>query len=197
MGNFYVNVTLNGPDRDEIAGHLRAEGYKAYVSPTVNGMTVVAEERCDSQDGNFIRTFTAKLSKQFGCPAFAILNHDDDVLQYWLFDEGKLHHEYNSSPNYFAEEHEDEDDDDAVDRPIGGDAKALCDALGCPGNVPAVHLALTQTEDDNSDLVFACERHVALLSALGRPTAAVGFAWIYLQRNEYLPGMSGSTVIEV
>ena len=73
MGNFYVNVTLKGPGRDQIAAGLAEAGCDAYLSPTVDGVTTICEAVCDSQDDDHIRAFAAKRSERLSCPALAVL----------------------------------------------------------------------------------------------------------------------------
>ncbi|HYJ48238.1 MAG TPA: hypothetical protein VEV81_16615, partial [Pyrinomonadaceae bacterium] len=119
MGNFYTNVTLRGPDQDSIAEHLTRQQRTAYVSPTVDHCTVVYDEECESQDTQVLEQLAAGLSERFGCPALAVLNHDDDILWYKLFEAGRLADEYDSAPAYFDEEAESSE-------PKGGDALKLC-----------------------------------------------------------------------
>ena len=72
MGNFYVNVTLKGPGRHQIAAWLSESGCEAYLSPTVGGVTTVCEAVCDSQDDDHIRAFAAKISERLGCVVLAV-----------------------------------------------------------------------------------------------------------------------------
>ncbi len=153
MGNFYVNITLKGPGRDQIVAGLTEACCDAYLSPTVDGVTMVCEAVCDSQDDDHIRAFAAKLSERLGCPALAVLNHDDDVLWYGLYAAGVLDHEYNSAPDFFEAEFLDPDDeleldDDGVSIPEGGDAQALCAAFGPAADPAAVETILRALDDD-------------------------------------------------
>ncbi len=192
MGNFYVNVTLKGPGRDQIAACLAEAGFEAYLSPTVDGVTMVCEAVCDSQNDDHIRAFTAKLSERLACPALAVLNHDDDVLWYGLYAAGVLDHEYNSAPDFFESEFLDPDDDlelddDGVSIPEGGDAHSLCAAFGPAAN-PAEVETILRALDDESGYVFAFERHQALAKALGLPAFTVCCGYRDLERGAFPPG---------
>ncbi len=192
MGNFYVNVTLKGPGRDQVAAALAEVGCDAYLSPTVGGVTTVCEAVCDSQDADHIRAFAAKLSECLGCPALAVLNHDDDLLWYGLYAAGLLDHEYNSAPDFFEEEFlgVDDDldlDDDGVSIPEGGDAQALCAAFG-PTADPSEVESILRALDDETGYVFAFERHQALAKALGLPAFTVCCGYRELERGAFPPG---------
>ena len=174
MGNFYVNVALKGAQQAPVAEHLAGLRCDAYVSPTVGGVTMVCEALCDSQDDAHIRAFIGGLSQHFRCPALAVLNHDDDLLWYGLYQAGVLDHEYNSAPDFFEDDlfraldEELEADDDGVSVPEGGDAAALCAAFG-PAADPAAVETILRALDDESGYVFAFERHEALARALALP----------------------------
>lgn len=192
MGNFYVNVTLKGPGRDQIAAGLAEAGCDAYLSPTVDGVTTICEAVCDSQDDDHIRAFAAKLSERLSCPALAVLNHDDDVLWYGLYAAGVLDHEYTSAPDFFESEFLDPDDDldlddDGVSIPEGGDAQALCAAFG-PAADPAAVETILRALDDESGYVFAFARHEALAKALGLPSFTVCCGYRDLERGGFPPG---------
>ncbi len=192
MGNFYVNITLKGPGRDQIVAGLTEAGCDAYLSPTVDGVTTICEAVCDSQDDDYIRAFAAKLSERLGCPALAVLNHDDDVLWYGLYAAGVLDHEYTSSPDFFEAEFLDPDDDlelddDGVSIPEGGDAQALCAAFG-PAADPAAVETILRALDDETGFVFAFERHEALAKALGLPAYTVCCGYRDLERGAFPPG---------
>jgi hypothetical protein len=123
MGNFYVNFTLKTTDSDDVADTLQQAGRSAFVTRPQGGCVVVFEEQTDSQDANEIEEVGFMLSKQQKCPVLAILNHDDDILAYWLFDRGQLIDSYNSAPDYFA---------GSMEGDRGGDVDLLCKTLGNP-----------------------------------------------------------------
>lgn len=201
MGNFYVNVTLRGAQQDQIAGHLGGLPCDAYVSPTVGGVTTVCEALCDSQDDAHIRTFAGALSERFRCPALAVLNHDDDVLWYGLYQAGVLDHEYNSAPDFFEDDlfglDEDlEADDDGISVPEGGDAAVLCAAFG-PAADPAAVETVLRALDDESGYVFAFERHEALARALTLPGFVVCSGYRSLERGDFPAGYGEGDFLRV
>jgi len=208
MGNFYVNVTLKGPDRSDIAEYLQRMGCKAYLTPAVDSVTTLCEEQCDSQDGTVISRITQDLSGYFHDAALAVVNHDDDVLAYVLYDKGERHHAYNSSPWYVDGAQlggdfdlpEDQITSQSGDRnvgpelPAGGDAEALVRLLGNAANLAAVNQVLSGGADA---FAFAVERHEALLKALGLPDHALCFGYRYLSRGEAPPGMTEDSILKV
>src|SRR6476646_3772809 len=133
MGNFYTNFTLKNPDADDIADTLRQASRAAFVSPEQRGYVVVYEAEADNQDVSAIEEVGVMLSKQQKCPVLAVLNHDDDVLCYWLFDCGKLIDEYNSNPDYFGS---------ASGGDRGGDVELLCGTFDKPAQVARVRTIL-------------------------------------------------------
>ncbi len=194
MGNFYVNVTVRGPRQSEVADWLKAGGFEAFVSPTQRGLTTVYEVLCDSQNDEHIRAFAGSLSQALGCPALAVLNHDDDVLWYGLYQAGVLDHEYNSAPDFFDDDvfglDLDEDlgpEDDGVFIPSGGDAEALCAAFN-PTTDEARVAAILSAVDDETGYVCAFERHEALAEALGLPGFTVCCGYRHLERGTFPPG---------
>lgn len=195
MGNFYVNVTLKGPERSDITEYLERIGCKAYLAPAADRITTLCEEQCDNQDTVLISRFIRELSEDFGCPALAAVNHADDILAYVLYDKGERRHAYNSKPWYFDGKPlggdfdlppdqippEPEDWDVDPELPAGGDAEALVELFGNAADVAEVDRVLHAPETDQSDeFVFAFERHEALLKALGLPDHAVCFGTRYL-----------------
>jgi hypothetical protein len=50
MGNFYTNITLRGPSQEEVAAALEDRGYRAFIAPTINGLTAIYEQDCDDQN---------------------------------------------------------------------------------------------------------------------------------------------------
>jgi hypothetical protein len=180
MGNFYTNVTLRGPDANQVIAAIRELGYSAFVADTIDGLTVVCEQQCDTQEQRIWHLVASRLSEKLSCDAFAVINHDDDILLYALYRNGRLMDEYNSCPAYWNEA-------DQVE-PVGGDPKALCESFGMPGNQSEVDRVLrTATsceEDDGEDeFVFAGERHAALVSALDWPEIPYQQSFGYLTRE--------------
>jgi hypothetical protein len=176
MGNFYVNFTLKTSDADDVVDTLRQAGRVAIVSPANLGCVVVYDAAADEQDTGEIEDLGPMLSKQQKCPVLAVLNHDDDILAYWLFEGGKLIDSYSSAPNYF---------DGGLEGDRGGDADLLCKTLGKPGAADSVRDIL-----EGDEYVFAFMRHKALCTALDLPNWAVGAGYQYLEGGELPDGLS-------
>lgn len=180
MGFFYTSITLKGPTQEHVIAYLRERGRDAYVSPTMQGVTVVYDHACEGQDTDLIQAMTGDLSGAFDCPALAALLHDDDVFMYWLFRSGRLADEYNSEPAYW--------DDSRPSEPSGGDPRAICAAFGAERAEPEVEAILRSAwgvdkdEWPPGDYLGAEVRHQALARALGLPPycysmgyASIGF----------------------
>jgi len=99
MGNFYVNFAVKNAEPQKVADSLK--GRRAIVTPSQAGFVVVYDEQADTQAVDAIQEVGALLSKDPGEPVLAVLNHDDDILCYWLFKEGALIDAYNSAPDSF------------------------------------------------------------------------------------------------
>lgn len=119
MGSFYTNITLKTADTDRVLDALRQAQRAALVSAPEHGYTVVFDEASESQEPEVLKALATRLSRSCACPALAILNHDDDVLLYFLYERGQLADEYNSAPSFF------EEDADPGTPPLGGDANRL------------------------------------------------------------------------
>jgi len=158
MGTFYTNITLRGPSQSHVAQALRGWASRAYVSPTMDEYTIVYDQACDTQDTELIHTLTSRLSAEFDCPALAVLNHDDDIFCYWLYEHGELTDEFDSSPGYF---------EGRLSRPKGGHAGRLCALTGC-ADVEGVE-AILKTRHGSLGYEFESERHEELAEALGLP----------------------------
>lgn len=163
MGNFYTSFTVRGADQKSVMKAML--GRKCAVSPTVNGYTVIWDEKCEIQDENLIHELGQKLSSALVAPVLAVLNHDDDILWYALYDsKGKLD-EYNSAPGYF---------NGHATPPSGGNAQLLTKMMAPEAASKSVDQVLRSTE-----YAFALERHSELLETLGMPPfAASGYKYI-------------------
>ena len=181
MGSFYVNYTVRSADQAAVARSLK--GRNAYVTPARDGKLVVTDEAAETQESDAVREVGELLSKSLRTTVLAVLNHDDDMLWYGLFDHGRLTDEYNSAPGYF---------DGGDDPPAGGDARKLCAAFGRTGSEKALESILKK-----SDYVLAMERHVDLVKALGLPDFAVGCGFSYLEEGELPEGLGESDLLKI
>ena len=180
MGGFYTNYTLRGPSQQAVAAALA--GRKATVTPPHSSCVVAFDEASDDQDQERIVELAARLSSELRCPVLAVLNHDDDILWYQLYESGKRTDEYDSSPGYF-------DPSAEPSAPAGGDAQRLCTAFGA-SDVAAVERVLRKSSYDDDGYVFAFERHADLVRALGLPEFAVGTAYASFERDEFPEGLT-------
>lgn len=185
MGNFYVNYTLRGVAQAAVAEALK--GRHCIVTPPVNNTVVAFDEQSDKQDQRVISALASKLSHKLRCPVLAVLNHDDDILWYQLYTDGKPEDEYDSSPGYF---------DSAAEPsgPAGGDAKKLCAAFGS-ARTDDVERVLRKSAFDDDGYAFAVQRHGDLVSALGISPFAVGTAFASFEGEELPEGLSPDDVV--
>jgi hypothetical protein len=183
MGNFYVTFTARGNHQQRIADILRGARRRAFVLPPDSGFTVFTEEDSDLQSLGDIDTLGKKISAQVPAPVLAVLNHDDDVLRYWLFIDGAQVDTYDSAPGYF---------EDGPSDPAGGNAQRLADFAGKPEAAPDVESVLR-----GSNFVFAFERHLELLTLLGLPHSAVGYGFRTLAENEIPENIPPESILRV
>lgn len=159
MGNFYTNVTLVRVSADAAAARLRELGRAAYVIDAGRDC-VVYDRACERQDAEMLAALADDLSASLGSLALAVLNHDDDILWFQLYERGELVAEYANQ---------------------GGPPTrvgALCRALGRRAQAIRVWLLLKRP------FLFQVNRHAHLVRALGLPDAAVGTGFNYIERNE-------------
>ncbi len=174
MGSFYVNTTAKAP-RDAAVAALRSAGLSAFVAPEKDGLTLLTEAATREQADDAIRRVGTGLSAALSAPCLTVLNHDDDILAYWLFEAGRLTDQYDSWPGYFS---------GAAPRPEGGDPGRLAAAFGRTGAEAALEAVLRAPVETYP---FALERHAALCHALGLPAEAVGFGYDYCLEAESDP----------
>lgn len=180
MGNFYTSFTVRSTARDKILEVMK--GRKGAVSPTHRGYTVVWDAECESQDDRIISVLGLRMAKTVAAPVMAALNHDDDVLMFWLYSpEGKIG-EYNSAPGYFEGE----------DQPPSGADAELFVKIMVPCATDDFRKDLLEPTDSilqSREYVFAFERHRELLAATGLPIfAATGYK--YISRGEVPEGIT-------
>jgi len=181
MGNFYANYTVRTETPQGVASVLA--GRDAIVTPAQNGCVVVYDEESESQSIGIIAEVGRLLSEKLRCVVLAVMNHDDDILYYQLFENGQLADEYNSDPEYFEPE--------AELGAQGGDASELCEAFDTD-DVLGVERVLRKSSLDEDGFAFAVERHAELVRLLGLPEYSVGFGYAYISRGELPDGLTES-----
>ncbi len=163
MGNFYSNITLSTSEQQPVIDYLNEIKRHAYVYKQDKFVCVFP-----AKDAVLFK-LAKRLSEHFECVAFAVMNHDDSLLLYKLFDCGNLLDDYNSCPGYFSGE----------EQPMsGGDADKLCEAYATASEVEAVKALLRKT------YTFEMNRHDALVDVLGLPTCTAGGGFSYLQEDD-------------
>ena len=166
MGNFYVNHTVCGHEVPAVIQQL--SGSEAYVSLEKNGCFVVYDQKSEIEGDPAIEKLGIELSQRSGARVLSVMIADDDIMMYWLFQEGKVVDTYNSNPGYGEIA-------DPPRPPEGGDSSKLCSAFAYK-NAEQVERVLRTSA--GSGYVFEFERHKALTVLLGlSPEAvAVGFS---------------------
>lgn len=175
MGNFYLNVTLVDVDADDVRREVPRPSFVVFDG--AHAVVFAAEDDAGAPLAG------AGLTATLRCAGISIGVHDDDVLFWEVHRRGEtvaagaVPHpaEYfgiDLTPQHALDDgldlDDEDDDEDEVD--LAGD---LVLALG-RGDVEAVREALA------TDRVFATDRHIALVEALGLPRAAVGWGHRYL-----------------
>jgi hypothetical protein len=186
MGAFYANITLKGPSQAAVVDALR--GRRAIVTPRIGDYVVAFDTVCDEQDTDGMQALTSMLSRKLGCPALAIIVHDDDVFGYFLYQEGELTDWYNSSPSYF-----DFGSTDEPAGPDGGNAERLCATFGAGRPEHVEHILRQRPSKDG--YVFETERHRDLVSALSLPECSVGVALASFEGDKHPEGLSPSSLL--
>ena len=187
MGAFYGNITLRGPSQEKVTQSLR--GRRAIVSPKVGDYTVAFDSTCDEQDFEKIRTLTSRLSRELDCFAFAVIVHDDDLLGYFLYDNGELTDWYNSAPSYFNFGSSGE-----AEGPAGGIAVRLCKAFGA-GNPTRLERILRR-RPGRGGYAIETDRHSDIVRELSLPRFTVGTTLASFDRGEYPEGLTAAAMMQ-
>ena len=188
MGNFYTNFTVRNVDQIRVGDALSGMGRDAYVAPLADGDTVFYDRESDEQNVEIIQDVGKNLSRALDTASLAVLNHDDDILCYWLFMGGELVDDYDSCPSYFEAETN-------LSPPSGGDASKLCEAFGCPENTGQVEEVLQKPSFDEGGFAFAVLRHFAIVNAVRLPTYAVATGFGSIELGELPEGLELTDLI--
>lgn len=184
----YSNISVKGPSRQALIEYLSREKAVTYVSPSENGYTVVYPfDPFETLEG-----CAAGISEHFQCPALAVVEFDDDIWLYWLYDNGLLKDEYNSDPSY----------GENVPRmpPSGGNAHILCAVLGAEGFESQVEKILRHQNDYTAALPIesfkmSSDLHADLVDLLGLPSCSVNTSHEYIEYDDEPGGLSRADFI--
>ena len=164
MGGFWTSLSVRSGDQRRVAQAVARLGRTAYVGAALDGWVPVFDADADEQDEAEIVQLGKSLTRALDTSGLAVLVHDGDKLQYWLFDRGKLADEYDSWPGYF---------EGADPVPAGGDPAILCRTLAVRCRADDVRSVLHEL-GDHADALFL---HESLAEALGLPDATVGIGY--------------------
>ena len=157
MGHFYPKIILQGLNQEFLANYLNLICRKTYISPTINGFTIVYDQKSEDKSQELFQ-LTCQLSNKFDCSALAILVHDDLLLHYELYQAGKIKDEYLSNIGFHNPE--------AQNYPEGGNAQILCSTLNANNAASKVRVILN-TPSSSKGYANASLRLTRLIKALG------------------------------
>ncbi|MCD4750669.1 MAG: hypothetical protein K8R59_14960 [Thermoanaerobaculales bacterium] len=163
MGVFYTNFSLQDVSADDVVRFLRDEGKVGVICPERNGWVAISLEETEGQHPLLVELAAKSFSQAFGCVVFAVLNHDDDVLAYWLANKGEVSDRYVSHPGLL---------EGRDDPPEGGDSRVLSKIIGRPE--AAAELDVVLSLRGIAECFSALEHHAALVRMLGLPPFTVG-----------------------
>jgi hypothetical protein len=178
MGNSYANITVSGPPQADVVAVLQAHDRHAYVTPTLNGITIVFDRASeDSGRPEELGDLAMTLSQDLRCPALATAVFDDDVLLLGLYDRGAQVGEYNSAGSSTLRA-------SSLSRAFRATTRAplVWALLACP-RVPI--------------FTFESFRHRILLRLLQQPTWAFATGYRYISRGEPPEDLESSALLHV
>lgn len=165
MGNFYCNFMIRGPSADDIERVLRDHRRVTYVTPTINGKTVVFDKAAGELNQIEVDRVGEMLSRELNCLLIAAAVADDDELWLALYEGGELHAEYHS-------------------RGSRRGAGAFSRAMRKRWVTPIVWLILHWPY-----VIFESWRHALFPKVLGVPGSCVASGFAYIEADELPDGL--------
>lgn len=203
MGTRYSNLTLQDVQQEELINYLSEICLDAYVSPTINGFTVLYDLATlgysqklpkfllDSTFNALIRQYrnaqqaaiaclSSHLSKKFNCSILAVFVIDSLTLWYHLSLNGQMVDEYiTCGDKHWKPGQAIMDFGEEIK---GGDAEKLCSAFGREDVITEVTTILKKpiwSPKEQKDGYDSMMRHEALARALGiKPCWVVGINYL-------------------
>ena len=185
MGAFLTNYQVRSKSSPAVVKALSALlESSAYVSPEKGGWVTVYDESSEKQDEAVLTRIAAGLSRELHTAVFGFLVHDSDIAAYWLYQDGMLADQFNSAPDYF-----DDDIDDETRDCLRGNPEVLL-PLCLTGTTSAQIEAVIQAPDGPP--VGAENLLPELARLLGMDDERIGLGFEYFNENgeELLPDAS-------
>lgn len=179
MGNFYTNITVRAP-LEEACSLLSSLRREAFVG-AADGFSIVCDRETDrTHDLDALASLAMTISRRLTGPALAVLNHDDDVLLFGLYEDGALACEWGgstaTSKRVFVER---------VQRAMGTSPVARSRSTGRRWWVRLL-----------GSYLFMIDKHEEIAAEIGLPAASVGAGFKYVERDD-LPGAKKSDFVRV
>jgi hypothetical protein len=171
VGNFYTSITLRNAPLDSVVREMRALHRESYVYS--NGtLSTVYDREAEKQETSILAALAEHLAGRLRTTAFAVLNHDDDVLWFQLYDGDRLVAEYCNQQ-----------------RPVT-DIAGLAESL--TGGRSRLQLRYLLRRP----YLFQIDRHIALNKLFGFPEASI-LGYGYIHRGERSDDMAGGQLVHV
>ena len=162
---------FEGPIQEEI----EVEARRFFVGPPLNGWVPLYP----SSDLPEQLAAAQRISEETHAPTLLLNLHNGDVFYYWLFQEGRLADQYDSSPDYFGEPRSTEELE-----AVRGHPERLEAILPAGVTADELQAVLTQTfaEDEMQDpdpdelILWGDEQFAEFTRLLGIPNAAHSYA---------------------
>lgn len=190
MGTMYANITLKGPQAQDILQELGNQGRSAFVSPTEEDCTTIYEMDSDEGDATLLTDLAEDLSGYFGCPALAVQTSNEELFRYWLYSDGELLDAYTSpAPSMDAE-------GKGSARSRGGKPELLAQMFNT--DVTSEELAdILHCPDHDCGVTLAVDRHLSLVELLALPMCSVGFGFCDLESGEYPEDLDEESILRI
>lgn len=175
MGAFYGSTQVRTKDREKVIqaaqSVAKSKGIHCHIGPALNGWIGVYPENSGQDD-----SVGAEIARALGGEVLHLLLHDDDVMAYWFWIDGRLEDSYWSAPGYFGEE-----DRDAQER-MAGNPEILAKINGAPSD--RLRAVLRRDEDTT----FESERLERLSDLLGIRNAMTSYEYLKAGETEGIAG---------
>lgn len=169
MGSFYVSLCISDLPLEPLKQWLDQIEDHFLIGPQAGPWICVVSALLDTQDFALLDAFGKGATKDSNRKAFAVLNHDDDVLSVDVYVNGEMVAAYNSCPGYFLEEPAEGQLDPRLQNPEA--YAALKEGVTAPQVV-----AILQPSEG---FVFASDAHGELVDLLGLPAYSKGIGFKY------------------